>query len=600
METKTDGFIAFAGGMYLSGGNHHAIGEDQAEVLVNATVRYGFAESRPAFHWVPVAWDHRLAQRAFESGAFQGAGRYDSDVGPRILYAFDGRLLSFDPVERLMRMLSPAGVNRPFHRDAPFVHIQQRGRWAIAQDGVNKPVIVEGDSARLNEDPYNGIPAGVMMADGWHRLVVVSPCRTRIYISDHEYDPATTPLSFTDDATYFKNARYFEIPRQLGRVVGVHFAPSFNFQDDLGPLLVFCERGTRAYRIQYPREQWLDLDIAATMLPTTGACSHGSIVSRENDVLFSDHEGRIQTFRAAISRRDSVRIDMIDQPVHRLYDKENASLRRWRRAAKFDDRVLTTIWPERIRLDSGRTSVRHRGIMVLEERHMSDRPFVWAGLWTGVYPVSLETVGVYPGANQSPQDRCYVVSLEENGRHALYELTREHGPDLTPEPRRPGMWIVPRWMSWENIFARKNFKSGTARFGRISGPLEIQAWWETGRESPEKWFTHRESRGNCLTMMPNCSILRPDDSGHEHFGLSSPPRVDSFYRARPWLRFAGDVQVQECVFAAELNESKKRHDIRCEASRVDAVSPDDCRPNFWEPHVSRSPADPIIPSQPCS
>jgi len=360
---KADGWTTFAGGMHLSEGSHAVVGDDQAELLVNATVRHGRADPRPAWRMIPINWDARNVQTIFERGVIQDSAFYDSPAGPRFVYAVDGHLLSFDPVERLMRRVDPDG-ERPFHRFAAFVHLQQRNRWLVAQDGLGPPVILEGDAARVNSDPFDGVPTGLMMADGWHRLVIASPCRTRIYLSDHEFDPESTPLSFSDDAAYFRNARYFEIPPSLGRITALTFAPSFNNQDDWGPLLVFCERGTRAYLVQTPREEWLERDIAGTMLPTHGACAHGAIVPRGNDVVFSDQNGRIQSIRSVLSKLDDSRLQEADQPVWPLYRDEHGGLRRWRRSVRFDDRILTTVWPERVRRGDDKQSVRHRGLVV--------------------------------------------------------------------------------------------------------------------------------------------------------------------------------------------------------------------------------------------
>jgi len=590
MEQDTDGFTSLSGGMYLSDANHHVVAQDQAEVLVNATVRSGWASPRPAFVNVPIYWDHQFAQGAFQNGVFQGSARYDSDAGPRIAYACDGHLLTFDTENNIMRLLSP-GARRCFDRRTPFVWLQQRGRWLIAQDGVNPPVIIDGDTASLNEDPFNGIPTGCMMADGWGRLAVVGSDRARVYLSDHEYDPNSTPLSFTDDSTYYLNARYFQTPKELGKIVGIAFAPSFNLQDDLGPLMVFCEKGTRVYDVRVPREQWISKDIASTMLPTIGACSHGGIVARGNDVLFSDQNGRIQTFKVAISKRENARIGLADQGVYNLYRKENQSLRRWRQAERFDDRILTTVWPERVRMANGNITVRHRGFVCLEEDHMSERPIVWNGLWTGIYPVAITTSGTYSTRNQSPRERCFCVSLDDDRKHRIYELTRESGPDLAPDPKRVAMWVVPKWMDWNAIFKRKSFHSAAMQLGSVRGRLEIKAWWQTAGASPKEWFTHHEARGDCMIFGDNCNLVEPEITGVPRITLPAPDENKDFYRARPWFRFLGNADLNECVIGVDLNTVKPQKSTVCKAPKTGLFIPRSCNPNFWEGHSSQAPAE---------
>lgn len=580
-EIQNDGFLTLSGGMNLSRRNHRVAGEDQAETLVNATVRRGWAEPRPRFRRRQVFWLHQFAQQAFENGIIQGSARYSSDAGPRIVYAADGRLISFNPESGEADLLRPDGMDRPFLDTVPFVHLQQHGRWLIAQDGVNPPVIVDGDSARLDTDPFSGIPVGCMMASGWNRLVVVAPDRERIFLSDHAMDPGSTPLSFTDDTGYYLNARYFRVPRELGRIVAVDFAPSFNFQDDLGPLVVFCERGTRTYAIQYPREEWIQRDIAVTMLPTTGACAHGASVARENDLLFSDEDGRIQTFKAAASRRETVRIDHVDQPVRELYDRENAALRRWRRAGKFDNRVLTTVWPERIRRPRG-WMVRHRGFAVMEEEHLSERPFVWAGLWTGVNPVTIDVIGTQPSPWESIDERCFVVSMDDDKVNRIYELDREPGPDLLPEPRRVPMWIVSRWLDWKAAFDLKRFDSGAMQLGRIRGRVTVQAWWETPERQPEEWFVHEDAGPECVR--PDCqagTISSFFSSGRSRFNLSAPGS-GGFHRARPIFRVAGCAPVHEVIFAASQSPGPKGSAVDCRPKEKAVAARKRCAPDYWK------------------
>jgi hypothetical protein len=583
----TDGFTTLAGGMHLAGDNPHVTGADQAEVLVNATVRHGWAEPRPRFRQLQILWTHRLAQQSFEGGIIQGSARYESNEGPRIVFAADGRLISFNPDTREAHLLTPDGVTRPFLQNIPFIHLQQRGKWLIAQDGLNPPVIVEGDNARFDRDPFSGIPVGAMMADGWHRLIVVAPDRERIFLSDHELDPSTTPLSFTDGAEYYLNARYFRVPRELGKIVSVAFAPSFNFQDDLGPLVVFCERGTRTYSIQYPREEWIQRDISSTMLPTIGACAHGAVVSRGNDMIFSDHNGRIQTFKAAISRRESVRIGHIDQPVHELYERENAALRRWRRAERFDDRILTTVWPERVRRPGG-FSVRHRGFVVMEEDFLSDRPFVWAGLWTGVYPVAINVVGHQKSPNHSPEERCFVTSLDDDGINRIYELDREAGPDLMPAPRRVPMWVVPRWMDWKSVFDQKRYLSASVQLGPIRGRVTVKGMWQTSDRRAQQWFTHEDAGPKCFQLCPGIKPLFAP--GRPRLNLPAIPTKDAFFRARPILQVLGQTSIREVAFHTEMLSASHSNDTRCQPP-VEVVTSEDCGLNFWRHEGD----DPVMP-----
>lgn len=598
-EYRSDGWTNFAGGMRMADGARGAVQSDQAEILTNVTVRNGRAEPRPAWHLRPIAWHSLEAQNAFERGAIQASRYYDGPNGARWIYIADGHILSFDPVEGLMRTVSPEG-DRPFHRLAQHCFLEQRGRWMVCQDGISPAVILDGDNAEINADPFNGVPTGMMMADGWHRLCIVAPDRSRIYISDHEFDPISTPLSFTDDATYYKNARFFRVPRSLGLIVGIAFAPSFNNQDDWGPLLVFCEHGTRAYQLQVPRENWLDQDIAATLLPTVGGCAHGAITARGNDVLFSDHNGRIQTFKQAISTRDDVRLRPADQAVYPLYRGEDSRYRRWRKSARFDDRILTTVWPEPVPMGGGRLGVRHRGFVVLEEDHLSSRPFVWSGLWTGIYPVAIDSGGVTPEPGQSPVERCFCVSNDPDRVNRIYELTRTQGPDMVPEPRRVPMWVIPRWLDYEAAFKLKRMEGQAIQLSDLRGRVDVRGWWQTGGHEPRHWFVHNDAVPDCLLfgVGKDCAVLTPGAVSRPR--LNIPGKSDEFYRARPWLRVLGQAAIEEGIFQAAINSAPPQAKVKCGTVETAIAKDSPCVPNFWEKHARETgEAEPPLPVSVC-
>jgi len=585
---KTDGWRTFSGGMRMADGARSAIGPDQAEILVNATVRRGRVEPRPAIHVEPLAFRGRRAQAIFERGQFQAAAFYDSPAGPRLVIVSDGHILSFDPESKLMRLISPNN-RQVFPKLNRQAWLCQRSRWMVAQCGGSPPAIIEGDRVRIETDAYNGVPAGAMMADGWNRLVVVAADRRRIFLSDHEYDPTTNPLRFTDDATYFKNARYFEMPRALGEVRAVTFAPSFNNQDDWGPLLVFGANGTRAFQLQVPRENWVDQDIAATVLPSIGGIAQGAQVARGNDLVFSDDRGRIQTFKAAITGRDDVRLRPADQAVWPLYRSEDSRLRAHRSAVRFDDRIITTIWPESVSLANGRRPVRHRGMVVMEEDHLSERPFVWAGLWTGIFPVSLVT-----GAGC-----CWAISLDPDGVPRIHRNSTQAGPDLMPEPRRVPWWLVPRWTDHGNPFALKNVASAAIDLDRARGRVSIQGWWQTAGDQPRQWFTHEQASPDCLAFRDCGIIAEVADAGAPRFNLPAPPLDRAAHFSRPWLRFTGHAAVEQGWVLASVTAGNQDASNQCAVPTVARGELAPCEPAWWEGHSRELPIDTQLPVELC-
>jgi hypothetical protein len=575
-------WLSYAGGMNAAGDNPRAMRPDELRLLVNGTVRGGFASPRPPFYQQEVAWRQVGSQLAFERGVFQGAGFYNSPNGGRLMFAFDGHILSYDIATG--SMLQPI-KEQVFAARSPHVWFCQRGQHAVAQDGISPPVIITGDTATQGTHPQRGVPTGCMMAEGHGRLFVVSPCRRRIYAGNHSADPTAAPLDFTEDTAYYLNSRYFEMPQQDGRIVALTFAPALNGDADIGPLLVFCENTTRAYDVSRPRETWLTQDISTVPLPTIGACAHAAVVTRGNDVLFSDHEGRIQTVRMAVARNDDSRVNTIDRAVWPLYAEEDATRRDRRWAVEFDSRTLTTVQPERVWRSDGRQSIRHRGIMALQDSPAMPLFPVWDGLWTGIYPVCL-----IKGA-----DRCFAVSLDRDGIHRLYELSTRAGPDKAPTPKAVPMLAALRPTDLGVPFLPKPIDAVSFRLGAVSGEVRLRGWWANDRSAPKPWFTAAEAAAECLGFS-GCSILTPQAQSRPRVNPPAPP-VPHFYEAAPWLEITGTATLEEAAMQGkEPKPNPPKVNTHCDPS---ATADFTCPPDPWSYHASAAPDATITSTPPC-
>ena len=535
-------YASYAGGMNATK-NPRLLAEGQLRLLVNGTVRDGWAAPRPPFMMREMIWQDERAQSLWENGVCQGGGVFQTAHGASIIFCFDGRLLRLNLERMECGHVFPEGSDytQPlFNPRLPFAYLQQRGGWMVAQDGTSRPVLV-GDTAVIRQKRKSGMMrTGTLMADGWGRLAVADHSRRRIYFSDHEFDPNSDALSFTEENAYFKNARYFEVPATLGRIVAMQFGPSLNGNDDKGPLLVFCEMGTRAYNVSVPRDQWISTDISATILPKVGACAHQAVVARGNDVVFSDHAGRIQSLASAISRQQDARIDPIDAAVWPLYRDEDPAGRRYRCAVEFDNRVLVSVQPERMPLPDGRARYRHRGIMALQGDPAVPIDPVWDGLWTGIFPVWMGTA-ILGGGRQA----CFILSLDSDGRHRLYELGTQPGYDAAPEFKAPPMLASLRPTDMELPFRSKPWEGAAMRLGDERGPVTVRGWWQHNRVIPAAWFTHQEITPACIDFSGE-SIRFAADSARPRLNLPRPPAAD-FYEAGMIFEVTGQATLQEVV-----------------------------------------------------
>jgi hypothetical protein len=536
-------WLSHAGGMNMSAVNRRVAIEDEPFFLSNATVRRGWAETRPAIRRLETLWSSD-AQAIFEHGRMQGAQFYRSLHGDFMVYAVDGELLIYDLQTRLMEKV--ALDKRPFSAESPFVWFCQRGNHFIAQDGVSPPVVLNGKLAEQGTEPRKEVPTGKMMANGWGRLAVVAPNRRWIYFGNHEADPlADDDLAFTEDTAYYLNTRFFEVSSSLGLIVGIAFAPSLNGGSDLGPLTVFCENGVVAYDISLPRETWAETDITNTLFDTIGACAHAAIVPRGNDLLFSDQHGRIQTIRNAISRQEDASIAITDRNVWPLYEKEDGSLRRHRMSVRFGERILTTVQPQRYRINRGRFAVRHLGMVILQETPIVQRNPVWDGVWTGVQPTSLATATV------GGVERCLIASLDDDGIQRLYELTTDAEDDFGTSRSPIPMIVGLQGSDLDQPFLPKPHKSCVARLGGLRGTVNVRGFWQPDRGSVQPWFSAVEIAGSAILASCADGLSFAQEQPRPRLNLPAPPKDASiYYEAAPWLEITGRARLEEVTLEA--------------------------------------------------
>lgn len=559
-------YASYAGGVNAAVASPRLMAENQLRQLVNGTVRTGFAAPRPSFLWKPLKWLDLRAQILWTTGVCQGMAFCDSPDGEALVFAFDGKILFLDLASMEVRHLTVETRDEneaQFNSRLPFIYFCQRGRYMVVQDGTSRPLILDGRRAFYQSLTSAKVPTGTMMADGWGRMALVSHDRRRIYFSNHELDPLG-PLAFTEGTSYFLNARYFEVPRHMGRIVALHFSPSLNGSKRFGPLVAMCERGTMAYDVSIPRSSWLTQDIASMVLPSLGACSHMAVTSRGANLLFSDHNGRIQSMAGAVAEQQDNTLEPIDSNIWPLC--RGTTDLAYRSAVTFDDRTLTTVHPQRVKRADGRLQIRHRALAVLQHDPAVPISPVWDGLWTGIHPVFMATGSV----KGSP--RCFALSLDDDGKHRLYEVgTKTDSGDLTESGREAvSMMASLKATDLELPFATKSFQGAAARLSGVRGSVKVRAWWEQDRKPAKHWFTHTETGPSCMAL--GCSMIDSTPSNRIRLSLPSPG-VD-FYEAGMTFQITGQATLEEVALdSIDGKASSKTSDVVC------AAKEDDCPPN---------------------
>ncbi len=551
--------------------NHRELREDEFAHLENVTVRGGVPRNRPGYHWIQEYFNDPADQRIFQQGKYQGSSYYGFASGALFVYAVDGNLFGLDPVTGAVTKVNPF-EGRPFSRTADFVYFEERDQHLICQDGINTPVILTGTSSRLARLDRQEVATGLMMADGWGYLVMADPDRRRLYISDHEADPLlpNPALTFTPESLYYRDAPYFTVPRRIGRITGVKFIPWTGTDTGYGPLAVFGETGVVLYDISLPRQQWVEQDISRIVLNRTGGIGHKAIAEWGNDLWFSDQHGRIRSIQGSQLSENAKRVKFLDWRVFRYYTdlREDPRLRRWRQMATFDSRVFCTILPDVYWINDEhpeRYNVAHRGLIVSEAQisELTDRQEVdvWAGIWTGINPLAIDTGLVTSGAEESGEEFCLILSRDSDRIHRVYRLTKEDPYDITwhkgaagPRKKQPKWTVQLRPTDFGLAFQAKQLRHAALRLADQVGVTKVKGQWVSdSRTRAIDWFTHYGGVAECMEF--GCD-LKPATTGvtprimapklvSDECDPATGSRLDAFYHGSAIFTFTGAATLKD-------------------------------------------------------
>lgn len=564
--------VPFEYGSYASGINAAAlplrnIRPDELPLMVNATVRNGYAETRPGWEWQPLSFfDAQQDQLSFEQGKYQGCGQFLSTAGPRAIFVVEGKVFSYDPLTGYIQNFTLDSGKAPFSKLSHHAWVQQRGQWVIAQDGqstsfrsngaVSEQILTVVNPAGVEEP---SVPTGTVMAEGWHRLFVADPSRSRVYASDHDMDPSSTPISFTEGTDYYLGARYFEVPPALGPIMGMAFPPYQDTSTGIGPLLVFCAKGVQAYNVAVPRTQWVTQDITQTILPSVGACSFNAYSDKGADLVFRDHEGRIRTIRNAQQFQSTGANFTNDFAIWNLYKNEDASLRSFSHAVTFDRRTLILTHPQRSFLSDKRYNVVHKSIAVMENDNLSDKPDVWS-FWTGLNICGMVTIPV------GGEDVLLAFCRDPDGVNRIYKLTKEGLYDKTPgQVKKIQMTLSTASLDFGASMQPKKLSGAAARLSALRGEVNIQGRWKSDNTQPQLWFNHAELHPNCLQFSQEpCGVMQMASGVQPRLIFPTAPiKQNLFYEMSMTFDIFGPARFQELGFIAEIQAAPETTNTSC-------------------------------------
>ncbi len=499
----SDGFITLERGVD-AGKSPSMLPRNQCSFAVNASMRGGYAKTRPEFTHIPLVFTGPTEPEAedvraiWETGRFQGAYNYSHGARSFIVCAIGGYIFTVDVDTKEVNNITPdeTDINMP---QVPVYYFQQAEQYLIIQDGVSRAIIFDGASCKRANVADNEVPTGTTMAYGNGRLWVA---RGREFVAGDIVGGPTSVIQFTEN-TYIAEGGAFAVPLDTGDITAMRFMNQPDSSLGQGELLVHTTQAVFAVNVPTSRDDWKNVSYPTVRIVAInyGSVSDRSCVLVNGDMFYRAPDG-IRSYIS--SRREWQEYGQI--PVSRevspiLSRDTQAGISNTASSVLFDNRMLTTVTPQAS--DRGQY---FRGLTALDFDLVggtgAKAPAAWEGLWTGLNFLQIMTADV------GSESRCFAFHLDPSCPIQLWEIHKEdHIPDT---PSSVACYIESPSYSFENPFEIKKLEYGEMWVDQIVGdvafdikykPNQYPAWvdWNTFSECAEYQNCPTESN-QCLTL----------------------------------------------------------------------------------------------------
>lgn len=606
-----DGFSTLEGGIN-SGLPPELVPRNKASFAVNSTFRGGFAGPRPCFLKRTLVWpnDQGVTQNRFQTGKFQAAGcrggTGDNFYSPiegtsYIPVVISGRVFLINLFDYTVRDISLTDLNPP---DIDQGWLCQAEQYLLYQDGVTKPFIFNGATARRSNAGKNELPVGTCMGYGLGRLVVALPgSQGRRYLAGDIVGGGSEVIDFTEN-TFLAEGGSFSTLQKTGNITA--FAYPVNLNSALGNslLAVFTPKGVYFNILPTDRTTWKDLrtPIQVVALLNSGSLSP-SITNVNADLWFRRRDGAA-SLGAAVRNFGDWGDTPMSLEMDRIFLADTQRLLRFGSNVLFDNRLLQTCSP--ISTASGKDSQGtaapdrgcfHQGLAALDFSLLGSlrgkQPPCWEGVWTGLNVFSI-VQGEY-----NDESRCFLLTLSQPDSSTqvqtieLWELLLDDAAtaDNNGTADVPIQW----WLEcptygFQHPKTFKQLMEGIVWIFDLEGSLGVSAQFRHDKAPDwQDWTTFSECAtirdcktvNGCLPQQPLqpqyryfVELPQPLDTCDEAVGY--PHR--SGYLFQPRLSFTGFARISGFDLVANALPPQIRHPCRttepCKSVRT-------CEPDIW-------------------
>lgn len=450
MAEERDGDTNFLGGQDASkkpdnvGPSSYYAGINVTTERGSLSPRWGFARRELDFstagNFQLPNFKYKSYEELFYSGRFQAAIPYSISNQYYIVVIVSGVIFLINQVTFRVSVLTIAGGSQ-LNEFATRISWAEAARYLIIFDHPNLPVIIDGISARRSNRALSEVPVAKLGGYNQNRLFIVN--------AGNEFtagDPvglrgvlgANPPLTFleleTPGSDFYGQA--FQVATNYANdpVTALTFLQVADQSTGIGPMLISTKKAIWSYMTQNPRATWEAGQFGFLLLYNAGIVGINSHTNVGSDMFFMSAEGEVRALTMSRQEQGKWSKSPLSREVKNWIKFWDEGLKEYAVLGYFRNKLFITANPYHVqatsRIGVPITDVAHGGFAVLELDNISNMRAesspVWAGLWTGVRPMSMVT----------NNDRCFIISKDDDRRNYIYEITPESTLDVVDGKKR--------------------------------------------------------------------------------------------------------------------------------------------------------------------
>ena len=486
VQLLADGSDDFSGGQDSSvipdriPANCYASGINVSVRRASIQPRWGFERHTllfPAGYYMDPFRRRRTYQHVFEAGKFQAMIPYSVAGVPYIIVVISGRLFSIEPSNFAVTPILIADGGTLNTRSAR-INWTLAGRFLVLYDFPAYPVILDGFTARRADPAKLEVLVATNGAYNQNRLFIVN--------NGSEFtggDPLGSvaapdaPITFQEvlvpGSTYY--GQIFDLPTnaQTEPVTFMGFLQLTDTSTGWGPLICATKSAIYSFNTQNPRSAWASGPFGSVICYNAGVAGPRAYVNVNSDAFFLASDGYVRSLSMSRDEQKQwarVPVSREVEPWFKIWDKD---LIQYGFVGYFKNKIMFSVNPYRVKALDFDTLLpipdyAHGGMVILELDAMSSfgtpsKP-VWTGLWTGVNPMDMCTIG----------DRSFIMS--KDGRvNKLYEINPDINYDTADNVIRPiRSRIYTREYDLKDPFLNKGLHSVDFNLDTLRGDFKIK------------------------------------------------------------------------------------------------------------------------------